>query len=122
MNTEKYTCLEIFAKQTAKGGKVTVRPENQADGAGLSVMEQAAGETCYAWLKFRVQPDTEYEIRCEECEASLCYLSGNENILETGIRYLEKNPTDGSFYAADPSVWYNRAFREAYHFPRGRTG
>ncbi len=116
MNTGKYTCLEIFAKQTAKDGRVIVCPEKQADGAGLSVMEQAAGETYYAWLKFQVQPDAEYEIRCESCDISLCYLSGNENIFETGIRYLEKNPTDGSFYAADPSVWYNRAFREAYHF------
>ena len=116
MNTGKYTCLEIFAKQTAKDGRVIVCPEKQADGAGLSVMEQAAGETYYAWLKFQVQPDAEYEIRCESCDISLCYLSGNENIFETGIRYLEKNPTDESFYAADPSVWYNRAFREAYHF------
>ena len=116
MNTGKYTCLEIFANQTAKDGRVIVCPEKQADGAGLSVMEQAAGETYYAWLKFQVQPDAEYEIRCESCDISLCYLSGNENIFETGIRYLEKNPTDGSFYAADPSVWYNRAFREAYHF------
>lgn len=114
MNTGQYTCLEIFAKQTAKGGKVTVIPQNQTDGSGI--MEQAAGTAYHAWLKFQVQPDTEYEIGCDACEVSLCYLSGNENILETGVRYLEKNPADGRFYAVELAAWYDHATRETYHF------
>lgn len=122
MNTGQYTCLEIFAKQTAEGGLVRVLPgkhggilgKTKADGS--DGMEQAAGKTYYAWLKFQLEPDTDYEIQCECCNVSLCYLSGNENILDTGVRYLERKQTDGCFAIMDQAVWYDRPTRETYHF------
>lgn len=116
MNTEQYTCLEIFARQTAEDGKVAVFPKKPTDAEELPVMEQAAGKTYHAWLKFQVQPHTEYEICCDSCDVSLCYLSGNEDIMETGVRYLERNPADGHFHAPGQAVWYGRRMREAYHF------
>lgn len=110
MNTGQYTCLEIFARQTARGGKVRVILEAQES------QEKMAGNTYYAWLKFSLQPNMEYEIVCESCEVSLCYLSGNENILETGVRYLEQKHENGEFVVQDPAAWYDRPAREAYHF------
>lgn len=122
MNTGQYTCLEIFAKQTAAGGLVRVFPVKHVssggenDGEGQNSMVQAAGKTYHAWLKFQVQQDTDYEILCESCEVSLCYLSGNEDILETGVCYLERRQTDGRFAIADQAAWYDQPTRETYHF------
>lgn len=110
MNTGQYTCLEIFAKQTSPGGRVRVISANR------ETLEQAAGRTYYGWLKFPLSTNTEYEIVCEDCEVSLCYLSGNENILETGVRYLERTEEDGTFAVQDPADWYDRPARETYHF------
>lgn len=110
MNTGQYTCLEIFAKQTAPGGRVRVFSQTQES------LEQAAGSTYYAWLKFSLQPDTEYEIVCDSCDVSLCYLSGGDNILETGVRFLEKTQENGAFAVQDQAAWYDRPTRETYHF------
>lgn len=110
MNTGQYTCLEIFAKQTAAGGRVRVLSKTQ------ETLEQAAGGAYYAWLKFSLKPDTEYEIVCDDCEVSLCYLSGNENILETGVRYLERTGKESGFILQDLATWYDRPAREMYHF------
>lgn len=110
MNTGRYTCLEIFAKQTAPGGKVRVLSGTQES------MEQAAGGAYYAWLKFSLKPDTDYEIVCDFCDVSFCYLSGNEDILETGVCYLERTQGGGDFTAQDPAAWYDRPARETYHF------
>ena len=99
MNTGQYTCLEIFAKQTAPKGRVRVLSESQES------LEKEAGSTYYAWLKFSLKPDTEYEIICDACEVSLCYLSGNENILETGVRFLQKEQGSGAFVLQGLAAW-----------------
>lgn len=110
MNTGQYTCLEIFAKQTASGGRVRVVSEIQGN------QEKEAGSTYYAWLKFCLEPYTDYEIACDNCEVSLCYLSGNENILETGVCNLERTQEGGDFTVQDPAAWYDSPVRETYHF------
>ena len=84
MNTERYTCLEIFAKAKAEGGKISL-----VSGKGEK-MEKEASPVFYTWMKFSVEQNTEYEIESDTCEVTLCYLSGNEDMLETGVRYLEK--------------------------------
>ncbi len=110
MNTGPYTCLEIFAKENAALGSVRLLAENQA------FIEKPAGKASYAWLKFNLQPYTEYQILCLSCDISLCYLSGNEDILETGVRYLEKNPKTGLLEETNPQAWYSHPARESYHF------
>lgn len=110
MNTGKYTCLELFAKQTAPGGRVRVLSDTRES------QEKAAGSSYYVWLKFSLCPDTEYEIVCDSCDISLCYLSGCENILETGVCYLERTQDGQKFTVQDPAAWYDRPVREAYHF------
>lgn len=114
VNSMKYTCLEIFARQTADGGRVCVLTRN--DDGSREILEKPAGRNCFAWLKISLEEHTEYEIRSVDCEVSLCYLSGSEDLLETGVRYLEKEPSDNSFYAADQAAWYDGPTRETYHF------
>ncbi len=109
MNTGQYTCIEIFAKAIQYGGKITVISKQK------DRMEKE-GKEYYEWLKFPVKPDTEYEILIKDCQVTLCYLSGNENILETGVCYLEQDNESGRFFLADEETQYHSPIREAYHF------
>ena len=110
MNTGRYTCLEIFAKAVEDGGKIKV-----ISGQAGS-MEQAGMKSYHAWLKFPVETETDYEIVREGCHVSLCYLSGNEDILETGVCYLEQDKESGRFLPADKGRYENSPIRESYHF------
>lgn len=110
MNTERYTCLEIFAKAKAEGGKISL-----VSGKGEK-MEKEASPVFYTWMKFSVEQNTEYEIESDTCEVTLCYLSGNEDMLETGVRYLEKEKGSGRYLPAREEEHYNSSIRETYHF------
>lgn len=110
MYTGQYTCLEIFARAKESGGKVKVYA------AGKCSMEKMAKTTYYTWLKFPVEMDTEYEIDSAACDVTLCYLSGNERILETGVKYLEQENPGGRYFLADEEMHYDSPFRETYHF------
>lgn len=114
VNSAKYTCLEIFARQLAEGGKIRVLSGN-ADGS-QTMVEKLAGKNYFAWLKIPLKEDTDYEITGEDCEVSLSYLSGSKDLLETGVCYLEKDQADGSFYIAGQTAWYDGSTRETYHF------
>ena len=58
VNSEKYTCLEIFARQLAEGGKIRVLSGN-ADGS-QTMVEKPAGRNYFAWLKIPLNEDTDY--------------------------------------------------------------
>ena len=59
VNSMKYTCLEIFARQTADGGRVCVLTRN--DDGSREILEKPAGRNCFAWLKISLEEHTEYE-------------------------------------------------------------
>ncbi len=109
MNTGEYTRLEIFAKALQAGGSIRV-----ISGDG-TCQKLSAGEAYYRWIKVPVEKNQEYEIFCEECQVSICYLSGCENILDEGIRYLEQDGK-GRFVKREETDWYDSPIREAYHF------
>ena len=110
LNTGKYTCLEIFARGAGAEGRVRVVSEKYGR------EEKEAGNGYYTWLKFSLEPWEDYEISCESCEVSFCYLSGNRDILETGVLFLERDGESGVFAAACQAGWYDHPLREAYHF------
>lgn len=110
MKTGQYTCLEIFARAKKEGGCIRLL---SSDGKET---EQAAGSSYYNWLKFTVEQGRDYEIQCVDCEVSLCYLSGNENILETGVVYLEQDQESGKFRSVSEKEQYDSPIREQYHF------
>ena len=132
MNTGAYTMLEIFAKALQTGGKVQViskgsrqQETSAADRNLLASKQGLASGNCqeipvepgyYRWLRVPVEKDTEYEILCEACRISLCYLSGCENILETGVCYLEQEKESGRFVKGRQKEQYDSPVREAYHF------
>lgn len=109
MNTGKYTKLEIFAKALQPGGSISL-----ISGDG-ECQKLPGGKAYYKWIKAPVAQNTEYEILPGECEISLCYLSGCENILEEGVCYLEQDGK-GRFIKREETDWYNSPIREAYHF------
>ncbi|GFI31448.1 MAG: glycoside hydrolase family 32 protein [Lachnospiraceae bacterium] len=125
MNTGGYTKLEIFARAVQPGGKIRVISIKNSRQEGAVQERASALENCrevlvesgyYRWLKLPMEQDTEYEILCEECQVSLCYLSGSEDILETGVCYLEQEQEGGRFVRADQEERYHSPIREAYHF------
>ncbi len=107
MNTGNYTKLEIFARALGAGGGIRVL-------SGREECRESAGNAYYRWIKIPVEQNTEYEILCEECQVSLCYLSGCENILDQGVCYLEQE--NGIFVKRREPEWYDSPIREAYHF------
>ena len=107
MNTGNYTKLEIFARATEEGGGVRVV-------SGKGDCRESGGSAYYRWIRMSVEKDTEYEILCEGCQISLCYLSGCENILDKGVCYLEQK--NGRFVKCGEPDWYDSPIREAYHF------
>lgn len=109
MNTGKYRKLEIFAKSIQAGGSIRV-----ISGDG-ECRKFPGGKAYYKWLKVPVDENTEYEIVCEGCQISICYLSDCENLLEEGICYLERDK-DGRFVKKEEQEWYDSPIREAYHF------
>ncbi len=114
MNTGNYAMLEVFARALQPGGKIRVVSE------AISVSEKCrefpVEQGYYRWLKIPVETDTEYEIFCEECQVSFCYLSGCENILETGVCYLEQEKESGRFVKFSQARQYDSPIRETYHF------
>lgn len=110
MNTGNYTKLELFAKALPPGGIIRLE---STDG---KLQEFPVQGPYYQWLKIPVEKHTGYQLSCEKCQISLCYLSGCENILEEGVRYLEQEPGSGSFAAPQKASQYNSPIRETYHF------
>lgn len=109
MNTEKYTRLEIFAKALRERGSVHVIS------SGGEHQKIPGGKNYYKWVQVPVEKNTEYDIFCEGCQVSICYLSGCENILEEGVCYLEQDE-NGRFIRKEDADWCDSPIREAYHF------
>ena len=105
MNTGNYTKLEIFARATEEGGGVRVV-------SGKGDCRESGGSAYYRWIRMPVEKDTEYEILCEGCQISLCYLSGCENILDKGVCYLEQK---------NGLCWFQGDYHMFYQFnPHGQ--
>ena len=110
---DQYECLEIFAK-TQKGEKGSVSVRKLPDGEFLT---QPAGKYHAAWLKFDLRQGACYEVKLENAEPVYCYLSGNENILEEGVRFLEFQEQGVTAYTKENlKSFFDTPYREQYHF------
>lgn len=109
MNAGKYTVLELFVRsEEGKGGMVCVLSED-----GSRRIEKA-GDAYYAWLKFPLKRETDYEIEIRDAKVTLAYLSGSEDIMDTGVCFLDcayGRVTNEKF-----SSHYDTSIREQYHF------
>lgn len=112
-SADQYTCLEMFAK-TKEGEKGSVGVRKLPDGAKFS---QPAGKCHAAWLKFDLEQGQDYEVVLENAVPVYCYLSGNENILEEGVRFLEFRDQDIVSYSKENlKSFFDTPYREQYHF------
>ena len=110
---DQYECLEIFAK-TQKGEKGSVSVRKLPDGEFLT---QPAEKYHAAWLKFDLRQGACYEVKLENAEPVYCYLSGNENILEEGVRFLEFQEQGVTAYTKENlKSFFDTPYREQYHF------
>lgn len=111
MNTGNYTYFEVFAlSQEGRKGKVVL----SAPGKPQLVMD--AGPNYYAWLKFAVEKDTDYQVALEDASATFAYLSGCEDIMEQGIRFVDPDQGFQVLEGEERRQWYNGCYREQYHY------
>lgn len=108
--TDVYRCLEMLVGCRKDGPEHTVVLKT---GTGDEKQCEAAGHGYYRWLRFEVETDTEYEVDLKGCDAPLIYLSGSDDILDRGIRYLEMTKDDRYL---EESRRKDGIYRERYHF------
>lgn len=108
--TKAYECLELFARsQKGKEGVVAVTDEKGKR------REYPAGSWQYRLLKIPLEKEARYDVVLENCTAGICYLSESEDILESGVCFLEWNQGEWA-ETADLGKWYQTPGREQYHF------
>lgn len=136
IHTGKYKCLEIFLKSLeGKCGRLRLYKDGEA------MREYPAGAVRYALHRIPVENDSEYGLELLDCVASIAYLSESEDIMDTGVRFLEytqgntkehqtktgcsPRDTDGESFreetvtweeTRDMGSWYDTPNREQYHF------
>ncbi|MBT9777994.1 glycoside hydrolase family 32 protein [Clostridium sp. MCC353] len=111
LNTGAYRCLELL-----------VRAKDGEEAAEIRLKESSEeSERCervlpgyFRWLRLPVKRDTQYEIAFSGCFPGLMYLSESEDMMETGIQYLEL-PEDGMGELTKRGRSDGR-YRERYHF------
>ena len=64
-----YACLELFARQTAPGGRVIL------EGPDAALREETAGEGYFRRLRFPLEPGRTYRLALENAQVSLGYLT-----------------------------------------------
>lgn len=106
----EYRCLEILAKSEdgKKSAVLVVGPSGKA-------AAYPAGKWQYRLIRIPLEKNCRYEVRLENCTASICYLSEADDILDRGVCFLEYS--DGNWRKTDNlKEWYQTPNREQYHF------
>lgn len=109
--TEQYSKIEVFIKSLddtdgwiqLTDQKGTTRREN-------------AGKGFYRWIQLPLRKYETYEITVSGCQISVSYLSGNDEILEEGVCFLELGEKVKKLEGRSLSEFYDTAYREQYHF------
>ena len=108
--SEGFRWLEIFLKShQGEAGRLYLRKEGQ------DWLEYAAGGHQYRLTKIPLEEHTHYQLELSNCLASVAYLSGSANMLETGIRFLDFQNGE-CCQVKDLQRWYDTPNREQYHF------
>lgn len=112
LHTNQCRMLELFVRnKTAAQGTVEL-----TDQVGKKIILES-GEGFFKWLKIPVVEQTEYDICLKQCEVSLAYLSGCDNILDEGICHLAFNETAiNERKGSELAAFYDTPYREQYHF------
>lgn len=111
LHTKQYTKLELFAKSLdGQNGKILLTDQSK------KIQEEYAGNSYYKWIHITLKKHSLYQIEVMDCEISQCYLSGNDNILDEGVCFLELGEEIRRIEGAELGVFYDTPYREQYHF------
>ena len=134
LRPKRYRCLEIFLKSLeGKGGSLRIYKD------GEDMREYPAGDVRYTLHRIPLENDSEYKLELLDCEVSIAYLSESEDMMDTGVRFLEyvtdemrqnkagcgegglectslPEGTGNWTEIQDLGAWYDTPNREQYHF------
>lgn len=106
--TKGYSTLELFAESdSGKEGFIELRKD------GHTIASVPAGGGYYRYIKQPLERDAEYCMIVHDCQTSVSYLSGHEDILKVGVCFLEDE------VQMEPQAFAefcDTPFREQYHF------
>lgn len=108
---KQYSKLEIFAKSLDnKDGWIKITDQKG------KVRTEKSGSGFYQWIKLSLQRFETYEIMVSDCQISVSYLSGNDEIFEEGVCFLELGDEIKELHGEAFSGFYDTPYREQYHF------
>lgn len=111
-NSGDYTCLELLIQSAYNrdGFARLGRPGEPG------IRQEPAGKGYHAWARLPLRKHSEYILDLQDADAALCYLSGNADIMETGIRFLDSAAPTGGYDRDSLQALMDTPIREQYHF------
>lgn len=111
-NSGQYNCLEIFVKSIQEEqGEVSLTNLSTSESSTIK-----SGIVNYKLVKFNLEKETEYQLSLLNAKSSIAYLSGHENILDTGVKFIEVKNNEMLEIKDELASWYDTPYREQYHF------
>lgn len=120
LKSGKYRMLEIFARPVSKASRslLTWKGNRKTD-----AQEREITSEYYEWVRIPLEQDEVYQLTADNLEISLAYLSGNDDVMSSGIGFLDL--IEGKDAAVVDSTCmkahYDTPYREQYHFQAFRN-
>ncbi len=107
--TGQYRCLELLLRTGATDqGRVELFHAGQPV-AGVQIDIHTK-----RWLKLPVEQNETYDLQCSRTEIAIAYLSGSDDLIDTGVRFLNFDNSQECVVAI--SQHYDTPYRDQYHF------
>ncbi|WP_367568767.1 glycoside hydrolase family 32 protein [Lacrimispora sp.] len=120
VKSDKYRMLEIFARPVSKASRslLTWKGNGKTDAEEREITSEY-----YEWVRIPLVQDEVYQLTADNLEISLAYLSGNDDVMSSGIGFLDL--IEGKDAAVVDSTCmkaqYDTPYREQYHFQAFRN-
>lgn len=111
LHTKQYSRLELFAESLdGTDGVITLTgPEGE-------IITEHGGTGYYRWIQIPLKKHHIYQISWSGCRISQCYLSGNDDMLDEGVCFLELKEEVREIQGEALHTYYDTSYREQYHF------
>lgn len=104
--------LELFVR--AEGAETGIFEVKKKEEPEKTVFQSEICEGPYQFLEIALEKEKEYQLFFSNVRISQMYLSGNDDIMETGVTYLMINGENMEQLRIDDIL--DTPFREQYHF------
>lgn len=110
LDSTKYRMLECFIK--SKDNRNGIIKVTDAEGKAI---DEKAGQGYYRWIKIPLERESKYQIEVMDAEVSVAYLSGNDDVMEEGVAFVD---LDNGAVLEGKAIhdFYDTPYREQYHF------